>query len=330
MELEEQYAPLPGARGSPTKLGNHGVTNSPRHSNVHGPEFQNEPAQKARPAGPQATQHMSSKGLTPSPPAPVSVVLMRSPIKASEYSEYDVKLTEASTEDEPQPKKRGRPKGWRKAVASYAQDGVGSTYSPARRVGRPGRQKQAGHYSLKRRKKTLARADSPPPRELYLALQPTFAHFLCEWPDCKADLHNMDTLRRHVKTVHIKPQSQHRCVWGKCGKKPAGQPLDATALVTHLEQAHWVPMTWHVGDGTKNSWNWSAAPETNGDNIPDFLKDKDGNQVTPSTRDQEIEDPVTYRKNRRKLKELIMRRDENLESQSSDESEGEVIMTPCG
>ncbi|KAJ3493257.1 hypothetical protein NLG97_g4847 [Lecanicillium saksenae] len=329
MELEKQYAPFPGARAEPTKLGSRGVDDSPRRPNEHGLASQNASAQKARPAGGSPTQHMSSRPLTPPASVPISVVLQPSPIKAHEYSEYDVKLTEATTEDEPRPKKRGRPKGWRKVGGPYTQAGVGSVSSPAGRVARSGRQKQAGHYSLKRRRKNITRADSPPPREVYLALRPTFAHFLCEWSGCKADLHNMDTLRRHVKTVHIKPQTQHRCAWGKCGKKSAGKPIDATTLITHLEQAHWVPMTWHVGDGTKNSWNWSVTPETTGDGIPDFLKDSDGNQVTPSTRDQEIEDAVTYKNNRRKLKELIMRRDENLESQSSDDSEGDVAMTPC-
>lgn len=193
------------------------------------------------------------------------------------------------------------------------------------RVGRPGRIKQMPNYALKRRRKATARFDSPPPREVYLALQPTFTRFLCEWAGCKADLHNMDTLRRHVATVHLKSQRQQACLWSTCAKNSSTRPANGKSLVEHLEQAHLVPMSWHVGDGPKNSWDWSTRNDGHNENIPDFLKDKDGNQVTPSTRDQEIEDLLTYRNNRRRLKELIMRRDENLESQSSDESEsGEI------
>ena len=228
-----------------------------------------------------------------------------------------------TTEDEPPRKKRGRPKGW-KAGLSYAEMRGGVRPKSVVRIGRSSRQTQAPDYRLKRRRKTTTRPDSPPPRELYLALKPTFTRFLCEWSACQAELHNMDTLRRHVHAVHLGPrQQQHRCLWGKCARKSATQHDGAAALAKHMEGAHLVPMTWHVGDGPRNSWDWSTRPVADGEAIPDFLKDRDGNQVTPSTRDQEVEDLLTYRNNRRKLKELIMRRDENLESQSSGESEGD-------
>lgn len=237
----------------------------------------------------------------------------------------NVILEATTTEDEPPRKKRGRPKGWR-AGMSYAEmrGGVAPPRS-VMRVGRSGRQTQAPDYRLKRRRKAAARPDSPPPRELYLALKPTFTRFLCEWSGCKADLHNMATLRRHVHVVHLQARQKDRCLWGKCGQKSAMQHIDAAAFAEHMEQAHLVPMTWHVGDGPRNSWDWSTKLEADGEAVPDFLKDGDGNQVTPSTRDQEVEDLLTYRNNRRKLRELIMRRDENLESQSSDASEDEEV-----
>lgn len=207
---------------------------------------------------------------------------------------------------------------------TFAEARDGAVHNQVARVGRPGRQKQAGHYSLKRRRKTLAQEDLPAPRDVYSTLRPTFTRFLCEWSGCRADLHNLDTLRRHVGAVHVKSQTQHHCLWAKCSAKASPPHSNAAALLKHLEEAHLVPMAWHVGDGPKNSWDGgSKKPCTDGEDIPDFLKDKDGNQVTPSTRDQEIEDPVTYRNNRRKLKELIMRRDENLESQSSEATDEE-------
>ena len=100
---------------------------------------------------------------------------------------------------------------------------------------------------------------------------------------------------------------------------PQCQFHDEAALVRHVEEAHMVPISWHVGDGPANTWNSLGSQKTPNEQVPDFLKDSDGNQVTPSTRDQEIEDLATYRLNRQKLKDLIMARDANLPS--DDESE---------
>ena len=80
-----------------------------------------------------------------------------------------------------------------------------------------------------------------------------------------------------------------------------------------------IPISWHVGDGPKNSWDWARLPGDRSPNgVPDFLKDSKGNQVTPSTKNQEIEDLATYRANRQKLKDLIMARDANLPSDEED------------
>lgn len=84
-----------------------------------------------------------------------------------------------------------------------------------------------------------------------------------------------------------------------------------------MEEAHLVPFAWHVGDGPQNS---SEAGVQRKDDIPDYLLDDNGQQVTPSIKDQEIEDAVTYQINRRRLKELITRRDENLPSDDSDQT----------
>ncbi|ATY64295.1 hypothetical protein A9K55_004807 [Cordyceps militaris] len=345
MDLDEHYAPFPGAHATPTKLARPepDVEEPSRHAIVPTLVYHNAEVQKARPAGLPAAQSMHKRPSL-SAPAPVSVVLRPSSIKAHEYAEYEVtiqgkkqkslilqentaanmSLEAASTSDGPPRKKRGRPKGWRASVAyGDVRGSVGS--STAVRGGRSGRQKHVPNYSLKRRRKTVTRPDSPPPRELYLALKPTYLGFLCEWSCCKADLHNMDTLRRHVQAVHLKPQKQQCCLWGTCAGKGVTQHADRAALVKHVEQAHLVPMAWHVGDGPRNSWNWSIRPEADKETIPDFLKDKDGNQVTPSTQDQVTEDRLTHRANRRKLKNLIMRRDENLESESSDASEDEEM-----
>ncbi|KAM3512281.1 hypothetical protein MY11210_004065 [Beauveria gryllotalpidicola] len=321
MDMNEHYAPFPAAHATPTKVDsnpNADVDKSSRLAAIPGPAYQNAVVQKALTASSSAAQPMHERPTLPAQ-SPVSVVLRTSPIKVDEYADYEVAITEPpTTEDEPPRRNRGRPKGSR-AGMSYGQMPGGAGSRSVVHIGRSGRQKHIPNYSLKRRRRT----DRRTPRELYHALKPTFTGFLCEWSGCKANLHNMDTLRRHVDAIHLKPREQHCCLWGKCGEQSVARQVNGVALATHLEQAHLVPMTWHVGDGPKNSWNWSIKLEADAEAVADFLKDKAGNQVTPSTRDQLVEDLQTYRTNRRKLKELILRRDENLDSQSSDASEDE-------
>jgi hypothetical protein len=103
---------------------------------------------------------------------------------------------------------------------------------------------------------------------------------------------------------------------------PQYQFHDESALVRHVEEAHMIPISWHVGDGPANSWNCLEPRDSPNDQVPDFLKDSNGNQVTPSTRDQETEDLATYRLNRQKLKDLIMTRNANLPSDDESESTG--------
>lgn len=107
--------------------------------------------------------------------------------------------------------------------------------------------------------------------------QPHYQPFLCEWRGCKAELQNLETLRRHVYGVHGKAVSPvnfgaKACLWGKCGRGGksrngddeegdvemggmAQQELygDEEAFKEHLEKAHIVPLSWHMGDGPRGS-----------------------------------------------------------------------------
>ncbi|KAF4981571.1 hypothetical protein FZEAL_2637 [Fusarium zealandicum] len=146
---------------------------------------------------------------------------------------------------------------------------------------------------------------SPPPTTIYRRVNAPLFAFLCEWHGCKAELHNLETLRRHVYIVH---GDSAECLWGKCGRRE--QPCefdDDEGFREHVEETHLVPMSWHVGDGPNNA-GVAATREA----VPDYLKDEDGNQVTPSIRGQQEEDIVTYRNNRRKLRELLIRLDDSL------------------
>ncbi|EQK97898.1 hypothetical protein G6O67_004758 [Ophiocordyceps sinensis] len=214
---------------------------------------------------------------------------------------------------------RGRPKGW-KAGMSYSD--MRGNPQPGARV-RHARAKAPPPGFAKRRRRP-PKAPSPPPCDIYRELKPQFTAFLCEWAGCCAELHNLDTLRRHVYAVHGRGDGTAlwSCRWRKCATaQPAREFADGNQFRQHVEEAHLVPLAWHVGDGPQNGEGHlrraTSEPSGGNDEIPDFLKDALGNQVTLSIRDQEVEDVTTWRMNRRKLKALLVRRDENLPDDDS-------------
>jgi hypothetical protein len=212
-------------------------------------------------------------------------------------------------------KKRGRPKGWRPGLSYDTLEPL----SPAEikeRAERAAKNKAARmNLSTRKRRGRAPRRPSPVPKEIYDKLNPEFIPFGCEWKGCKAELHNMATLRRHVVVVHSKSET---CVWGKCAELSRPVELPTQALFDeHMEAAHLRPYVWHMGDGPRND---GLRPTENAGSLPAYLFDENGSQVTPSIRDQEIEDLLTYRANRRRLKALLIQRDKNapLESDSTD------------
>ncbi|KND92469.1 hypothetical protein TOPH_02684 [Tolypocladium ophioglossoides CBS 100239] len=225
----------------------------------------------------------------------------------------------ASTSAPPSTQHRGRPKGWKPGMSYSIMRGHGTPGSRVRHV-----RAKAPPPGFAKRRGRPPKPPSPPPGAIYHSLKPQFVEFLCEWTGCKAELHNLDTLRRHVYAVHDRGD-RRACSWGKCGSmEPARQFSDAEQFISHVEEAHLVPFAWHVGDGPRNDAE-SGSRAVNGleDEIPNFLKDVEGNQVTPSIRDQEVEDLATWRVNRRRLKELLIRRNENLPDEELDDPEDE-------
>ncbi|KAH8123943.1 hypothetical protein LI328DRAFT_134858, partial [Trichoderma asperelloides] len=212
----------------------------------------------------------------------------------------------------PQPSAgRGRPKGWKPGMSYTSLRGPTSAVKPVRQA-KP-KTLPPGHA---KRRGRPPKAPSPLPWQVYQSLEKSFAAFLCEWGSCKAELHNLDTLRRHILVVHCRKRP-FVCHWHKCTEEvPTRVFADQPSLQTHIEKAHLIPFSWHVGDGPQNNSSRGQRPED--EEIPDYLKDEHGNQVTPSVRDQEAEDFVTWKNNRQKLKDLLVRMNENLPSEESD------------
>ncbi|KAM0369006.1 hypothetical protein ACHAPK_006670 [Fusarium culmorum] len=211
---------------------------------------------------------------------------------------------------------RGRPKG-----STNKLKGLPGTAAAGRQTRQlKPRPYPEGFVGFPKRRGRPPKPQSPPPRELYNRTNVQFFPFLCEWMDCKAELHNLETLRRHVYKVH---GDSVECLWGKCGRLEEPPEFeDNEGFNDHVEEAHLVPLLWHVGDGPNNlAERGLKKEEKNDDDIPDYLKDEYGNQVTPSIRDQEEEDLLTWRKNRRKLKELLIRMNDNLPDRDDEEGD---------
>lgn len=97
---------------------------------------------------------------------------------------------------------------------------------------------------------------------------PHYRVFRCDWVDCGAELHNLETLKKHVYKVHMErvkrhckwkggqktdplahdePQSsKRRCGWKDCQKADS---LELDELRSHFEQEHAYPYAMELGDG---------------------------------------------------------------------------------
>ncbi|KAI1388902.1 uncharacterized protein F4822DRAFT_261774 [Hypoxylon trugodes] len=211
-------------------------------------------------------------------------------------------------ESSPQPKKRGRPKGWRPG-RPYADGKEGSreTASPAPKKNQPTKE-------LKRRGRP-PRPPELPARDNYLQSKAEYIPFTCEWKyssarACPAELHNMKTLRKHVFIVHG-DEEPATCLWGKCAaRKPPIEFTDREEFEAHMEKEHFRSYMWYRGEGYQNDGIITLKPETV-DGLPSYLFDKDGNQITPSVTDQQFEDDQHFKERNRKLRRLLIQMDEN-------------------
>jgi len=240
-----------------------------------------------------------------------------------------------ATAEEPPKRKRGRPKGWRPGL-SYS----GKPLTPvevaerierarlARSNAKPktpaaARTKNAADGTGKTGKKRGRPAKPSVPHSIFRSLRREFLTFGCEWQGCRAELQNMATLRRHVMVVHGQAEA---CRWGRCARMAGTEagPLLATHadFEEHVEEAHLMPYQRHMGDGFRNSI--VLPPEDSGD-LPLYLFGADGTQVTPSVRDQKLEDFATRRANRKRLRELLMLRDANAPFEDEDDNDADGL-----
>jgi hypothetical protein len=235
--------------------------------------------------------------------------------KSSPMPAKRVRISETSAKKTNQDmKKRGRPKGSR----NFVPDGTIMKNPRPTRIPQPINAAAQNSGIAQRRRGRQPKPPPKPPREIYLALKPRFVRFLCEWKGCPAELHNLETLRRHIRIVHG-GREHPTCSWANCGKQSSPvQFATYEDLVSHIEKVHMAPFLWHVGEGPSNAFPPRPAPKP--DELPDYLFDEHGNQVTPSIRHQKEEDYLTYRENRRKLKKLLISMNDNLPDEGGEDS----------
>ena len=93
---------------------------------------------------------------------------------------------------------------------------------------------------------------SPPPK---------YQVYKCRWKDCEGKLHNLETLRKHVRNHINELDGDLICLWSGCGTtKIAGTSTDESALQPlsfksetawerHMDGRHLDHYAWELGDG---------------------------------------------------------------------------------
>lgn len=252
-EQPQQAAPIDGSSG-PQK--------------IQAPEPINPFKQKRRGRPPRHSfpQDMT----TPSTPkqSPSTSMSASAPRAATAGVGYSVfrSATEYDADGKPLPKKRGRPVGWRKAIhgsaAVQARPSVNGHTGPCKF--KPAQPSALQHVSTGDSHSAPIEIGSRSPS---VANQvPRYQSFKCKWQNCQAELHNLETLRRHVQKVHQKFTDDEvlQCLWAGCGTQMANHDPVTNMTIerfepksfysvgrwqSHLEETHFVPLSWQAGDG---------------------------------------------------------------------------------
>ncbi|PSK59210.1 hypothetical protein B9Z65_3534 [Elsinoe australis] len=180
-------------------------------------------------------------------------------------------------------KKKGRPVGWRKSIHSKEAQGLLGQSGPSSQKAKsnvPSEMKRRGRPPLNKQ----TEQDEPPP-------EPKYNVYKCHWQDCGAELHNLDTLRKHVIKIHGSSSSKAvPCLWGTCGLDTGSTDAkgkgvapgryefpDIHKWVDHIEHSHLLPLARSLGDGPRSGLSDAYDSETS----QAYLSDASGRIITP-------------------------------------------------
>lgn len=162
--------------------------------------------------------------------------------------------TEYGPDGKPLPKKKGRPIGWRKAI-----HGSPAAQSRPALNGHTGPLKHQPPQPSSLRNEPIRISSRSPSVANHI---PQYRSYKCKWQNCQADLHNLETLQKHIYKVHRKETLE--CLWDDCGKEVTNyDPMTNMSIErhqpysfdlesnwrNHIHGAHISPLSWQLGDG---------------------------------------------------------------------------------
>ncbi|KAL2438286.1 hypothetical protein ABEF95_005935 [Exophiala dermatitidis] len=129
---------------------------------------------------------------------------------------------------------------------------------------------------------------------------PSLPVYRCRWKGCKAHLHNLETLRRHISGVHEPSADEaeeygYICWWKHCrflqleddGFRPLETFGDAKKWLNHIETDHLHPIALKFGDGPSTR---HIDPQTIHQDRTRYLSDESGRITTPAVSEKSLQD----------------------------------------
>ncbi|KAJ4983691.1 C2H2 finger domain-containing protein [Stagonosporopsis vannaccii] len=213
--------------------------------------------------------------------ANMSASVPRPPSAGVGYSAF----REYGPDGSPLPKKKGRPVGWRKAI-----------HGSAAAQQRPAVNRHTDKYEPQKSSTLRNGGTGPEPIRIDSRSPSVVNHrsqyhsFKCRWQNCKAELHNLVTLKLHVFKVHKENLNNTlECLWDDCDTQVTSHdPMSNMTLARrvphafegenawreHIQQNHFDPLAWEQGDGPTAGLSDAQDPEA-------YLSDAQGRRVTP-------------------------------------------------
>ncbi|KAF2761915.1 hypothetical protein EJ05DRAFT_472865 [Pseudovirgaria hyperparasitica] len=274
---------IPKRRGRPPLHGRSGTTR-PYGFGDGEPQPQSAPvgsAREHRPSGYGDRRLPSSQsGPSQTPSSNPSGGVYSAPGKGTGYAAFQQFAADGTPI-----KRKGRPVGWRKAIHGSAAAQSHTSYPT--RGGRP--------PSTLRNATTVNErtATTEPSNGQKRSPERSFSVFKCGWKDCVAELHNLNTLRKHVFKVHRKFSTTGGldCLWSGCGRdvkerdengherstrKPLWFSLEEQ-WKAHIELQHLQSIAWTQGDGPASGLSDAHDSEMS----EAYMSDSRGRRVTP-------------------------------------------------
>jgi hypothetical protein len=185
--------------------------------------------------------------------------------------------TEYGPDGKPLPKKKGRPVGWRKAIhgsptAQARPPAHGHTGSAASQF-LPSQPSTLRNVRTGNDEPIVVQSRSPS----VVNKAPRYQSFKCKWQNCKAELHNLETLKKHVHKIHRKEtlRGTLECLWGNCGREITNVDQKTNMTIEkhipfaftedikwreHLDNKHFSPILWELGDGPVSGLSGESRP----------------------------------------------------------------------